>query len=328
MSIQQVREKLKMGIIGCGRIASTAHLPAIAESREILELIAVVDSVEERARSAHEKYGSRRYYVNVEEALADREIEAFLICLPHHLHGGATIGALNHGKHVLVEKPLALTVEEADRMINAAEMNKRNLMVGQNRRFFKASLEAKRRMKEIGRPLHIVNVWFHFRETPPSDWWTSVEKTGGLLIPLNGSHAVDFILWLTGKRPGRVYAEKNRSNPRWEGEDDVTILLGFDDGLIATISLSFNSRQEAYERYVIGSEKTMYFKNDGTLIMDGKILVEDNRPLESFKSQLEEFVMSIREHREPEASAKEVRKVVEVISAVTLSAKERKLVSL
>ncbi len=328
MSTRQIKEKLKIGIIGCGRIANTAHLPAIAENRDFVELIAVVDSVEDRAQKAHEKYGSKRYYVNIDEAFTDREIEAFLICLPHHLHGGVTIGALNSGKHVLVEKPLALTVEEADRMIKAAELNRRNLMVGQNRRFFKASIEAKKRMKEIGRPLHIVNVWFHFREAPPSDWWTSIEKTGGLLIPLNGSHAVDFIMWVTGKRPVRVYAEKNRRNPKWEGEDDVTILLGFDDGLIGTISLSFNSRQETYERYIIGSEKTMYFRNDGTLIMDGKILVEDNRPLESFKSQLEEFVMSIREHREPEASAKEVRKVVEVISAVTLSAKEKRLVSL
>ncbi|MFX0202134.1 MAG: Gfo/Idh/MocA family protein [Candidatus Hodarchaeota archaeon] len=328
MSIGQIKEKLKIGIIGCGRIANIAHLPAIAESKGLVELVAVVDSVEERAQKAHEKYASRRYYTNIAEALTDPEIEAFIICLPHYLHGESTIEALNKGKHVLVEKPLALTVEEADRMIRAAETHKLNLMVGQNRRFFKAAVEAKKRMNEIGRPLHIVNVWFHFRDAPPSDWWTSADKTGGLLIPLNGSHAIDFIIWLTGKTPVRVYAEKNRSNPKWEGVDDVTIMLGFDDGLIGTVALSFNSRCEAYERYIIGSDKTMYIKNDGTLSIDGTIIVEDNRPLESFKYQLEEFVQSIREGREPIASAKEVRKVVEVISAVTLSAKEKRLINI
>ncbi len=328
MSPRQMKGKLKIGLIGCGRIANTAHLPAIAESKSFVELVAVVDSVEESAQKAHEKYGSKRYYASMREAFTDPEIEAFIICLPHHLHRDTAIEALNQGKHVLIEKPLALTVEEADQMIKAAEANKRNLMVGLNRRFFKAAVEAKKRMSEIGRVLHIVNVWFHYRDVPGSPWWTSMDQTGGLLIPLNGSHAIDFLMWLVGKSPVRVYAEKNRSNPKWEGEDDVTILLGFDDGLIGTIALSFNSKYDTYDRYIIGSEKTMYMKNDGTLSINGTVLVEDDRPLESFKNQLEEFVSSIQESREPIASAKEVRKVVEVMNAVTLSAKDKRLISL
>jgi UDP-N-acetyl-2-amino-2-deoxyglucuronate dehydrogenase len=328
MSTRQIKEKLKMGLIGCGRIANASHLPAIAESKGLVQLVAVVDTIEESAKKAYEKYGSKRYYTSMREAFTDPEVEAFIICLPHRLHRDATVEALNQGKHVLIEKPLALTVGEADQMIKAAEANKRNLMVGQNRRFFKAAVEAKKRMSEIGRVLHIVNTWFHYRDTLGSPWWKSMEETGGLLIPLNGSHAIDFMMWLTGKKPARVYAEKNRSNPIWEGEDDVTILLGFDDGLIGTIALSFNSKVDAYDRYIIGSEKTMLMKNDGTLSIDGTILVEDNRSLESFKNQLEEFVRSIREEREPIASAKEVRKVVEVLSAVTLSAQEKRLITL
>jgi len=183
-------------------------------------------------------------------------------------------------------------------------------------------------MGEIGRPLHIVNTWFHFRADPGSPWWTSSEKTGGLLIPLNGSHAIDLVMWLTEKVPQRVYAEKNRSNPKWQGEDDVTIVLGFDDGLIATIALSFNSRVDSYNRYIIGSEKTMYMKNDGSLAIDGTSIVEDERPLESFKGQLREFVTSIREDREPIASGRDVRAVVKVLTAVTSSANEKRLVTL
>jgi predicted dehydrogenase len=328
MSAGQVEKKFKIGLVGCGRIANSSHLPAIADSRALVDLVAVVDSIKDRAEKAHEQYRSRKYYTKIEEALADPEIEGFVICLPHHLHGEVAIKALSSGKHVLIEKPLALSVEEADKMIEAAETNKRKLMVGQNRRFFKAAAESKKRMAEIGKPLNIIYTWLYFIDTPLTDWWTSTEKTGGLLIPLNGSHAIDFILWLTGKMPSRVYAEKTRGNPKWEGEDEATILLGFDDGLIGTINLSFNSRHQMCERYIIGSEKTMYFKNDGTLLLDGKVLVEDSRPVESFKFQLKEFVMSIWEDREPMASARNVRKTVEVLSAAVTSAREKRLVNL
>jgi predicted dehydrogenase len=328
MPSRPLKEKLKLGIIGCGRIAKLAHLPAIVEIRDMVELMAVVDSDKGRASGAYKKYGAKKYYVNLEEALTDPDIEALVMCLPNYLHAEMTLKALNARKHVLIEKPLALTVDEADRMIKAAETNSRKLMVAHNRRFFKAAAEAKQRMGEIGKPFHIVYVWLYLRETPLSEWWVSAEKTGGLVLQLAGCHAIDLMLWLTGKTPVRVYAEKNRNNPIWEGEDDVSILLGFDDGLIATLSLSLNARHNVHEMNIVGSEKTMALRDEGTLIMNGKILVEDNKPLESFKNQLREFVMSIREDREPLTSAKDVRKVVEVLSAVRLSAQERKVVTL
>lgn len=322
------KERVKVGLIGCGRIANTAHLPAIEENEDLVELISVADCELESARKAQERYRAKRFYGSIPEALNDSEIEAVIICLPHDLHRAVVIDALKHGKHVLVEKPLALSIEEADQMIEAAETNQRNLMVGQNRRFFQAVIEAQKRMGDIGKPLHIVNTWFHFRAEPGSPWWVSSKKTGGLLIPLNGSHAIDTVMWLTKRMPKRVFAQKNRSNPKWEGEDDVSILLGFDDGLVASISLSFNSRVESYSRYIIGSKQTMFMKNDGSLAIDGSTIVEDEKPLESFKRQLLEFAVSIREKRAPIASGRDVRALVKVLSAVTLSARENKVITL
>lgn len=320
--------RLRLGVIGCGRVANTLHLPAIAACAGSVELVVLADVSERAARKAQAQFNGKRHYTNMKDVFRDEEVDAVVILLPHHLHEQATIEALESGKHVLVEKPLALSVDEADRMIAAAARSDRNLMVGHNRRFFKASIEAKKRMSEIGRPLHMIITWFRLRDAPPSDWWSSIDKTGGLLIPLNGSHAVDMMMWLVDKKPVRVFAEATQNNPRWQGEDEVAIVLSFDDGLIGTIMLSFNSRVEAYERYIIGTQNTMLIKNEGTLMMNGEVIVSDDRQVESFKGQIEEFAASIRERREPIASGTDVRKVVEVLTAAITSAREKRVITL
>ena len=142
-------EKLRSAVFGLGRIANSGHLPAIAACKDVIDLIAVVDPIEERAKAAFDKYGAKKMYLSQEDALSDPEIEAVALCLPHFLHAPVTVAACKSGKHVLVEKPMAIDTEGADEMIAAAD------------------------------------------------------AAGGLLIPLQGSHAVDFILWMLEKTPTR-----------------------------------------------------------------------------------------------------------------------------
>ena len=110
--------KIGLAMIGCGQIAR-AHLRAIEENPHA-KLTAAMDVIEERAIETAEKYDARAY-TSVEDALNDANVDAVVLPLPHHLHHPVTIQAAEAGKHILVEKPMALNLDEARQMVDAAE---------------------------------------------------------------------------------------------------------------------------------------------------------------------------------------------------------------
>lgn len=111
-------DKLKIGVIGCGSIAKHRHLPEYANNENV-EVVAVCDIVEERAWKIADAVGAKAY-TNYKELLANVDVEAVSVCTPNYLHAPISIDALNAGKHVLCEKPMATSSEEAQSMIDAA----------------------------------------------------------------------------------------------------------------------------------------------------------------------------------------------------------------
>ena len=328
-------QRLRTAVVGPGRIAR-AHLTAIKNNPDLAELMAIVGlpQEEERTRGLAQEFGAMTSSNDLDAVLADPSIDAVVLTLPNHLHRTVAVQALEAGKHVLVEKPLANTVEEADDMIRAAERSGCVLMVGQCRRFFPGAIEARKRIADLGRPLDIVHILGVHAETAQADWWRSAAKTGGLALGLNGPHVIDTILWLMGERPIRVYAQTSRMRAdNWEGEDQATVVLTFADGSTATGHLSLNMRPSANERWMTGPRGTMHLVHDRSLfvgeerIVDGKLTAYIDGD-ESFDGQFREFASAIREGRTPLASAREVRPVVEVIAAALLSARTNQPVDL
>src|SRR4030043_173286 len=119
----EMSRKIKIGLVSAGGIAEFSHLPGIT-ALENVELTAVCDVVEERARKAALKYNAKESYTNYEEMLKKANIDAVDICTPVFLHAPIAIEALNHGKHVLIEKPLARNSKEAETIVNVSK--KRN----------------------------------------------------------------------------------------------------------------------------------------------------------------------------------------------------------
>jgi predicted dehydrogenase len=319
--------QLKVAVVGPGRI-SRAHLVAIRNNPDLAELVAVVGLPHESARTAAlaAEFGAPRSYDDLDHALADSGIDAVVLTVPNHLHREVAVRALHAGKHVLVEKPLATTVEEADAMIAASRDARRVLMTAQCRRFFAGAQEARRRVASLGRPLDIVHVLGVNVDAPKTDWWKSSAKTGGLALGLNGPHVVDTILWFMGEMPVRVYAQTSRLKPeQWEGEDQATVVLTFADGSIATAHVSLNMRPDTNERWVVGPRASLQLTNDRTLTIDGERIVAGKLSAyidgdESFDAQFREFALAIREGRTPLASAEETRGVVAVLAAALDSA--------
>lgn len=329
-------------MVGMGRVYNS-HLPAIQQLPDKIEIVGIVTRNEEKGREEAKRL--QVDYLTYDEALKNPEIDAVLLLLPHDLHAPCAIQAMQAGKHVLVEKPMALNREEAYRMVEAAERSKVTLMIGQSRRFFGPVEESIRliRNKEIGDIININALFLGHMHRPAVNWWTNKDKIGGFIIPLWGSHIMDYVLWAYNQPPISVYAQGYSNNPHWEGEDEAAISLKFEQGRMANILLSFNAgyppdeegltgkriwstQDSVYSRYMIGSKGMLHLKDEYELFLNGEIIAEHEQSSSNFKRQIEEFADAIRENRPPLASGKEVLRIVEAIDAAYMSMNENRVV--
>lgn len=317
---------LKLALVGPGRI-SIAHLVAIKAVGPIVDLVAIagVPGEEKRVDELVAKYGARRAVIGADKVFQDPDVEAVLLTVPNHLHRALAVEALAHGKHVLVEKPLATTTEDADAMIAAARKAKKLLMVAQCRRYFEGARVAKQRIGELGKPLNITHTLGVYTLEPRAPWWKSAAQTGGLALGLNGPHLVDTASWLIDAKPTRVYCQTQRFREGWEGEDEATFIVNFADGSVLTGRLSESMKPHVNESLIIGPNGMMRLVDDRNLWLNGeKIVSEELKPYidgdAGFEGQVREFVAAIRENRAPMASAEEVRGVTQVLEGARNSA--------
>lgn len=308
--------QIGLAMIGCGQIAQ-AHLRAAAATPGV-QVVATMDVIAERAAAAAQAYGGTPY-TSLEAVLNNPAVEAVLLALPHHLHAPITIQAARAGKHVLVEKPMALDLAEARQMVAAAESAGIWLMVGQSTRFQPAVWATKQLIREgrLGRVRQCIyrRVWF--LERLSTDWRYVPEQCGGLYLPIFASHDVDMMLWLMEDLPKRVYAVLRSHTTVTDAESDGMICLELAGGGIASLAFSLTSRIRQQSALLIGTEAT-------ALIEAGKLTVNDEPiPLDetdSFTRQMAEFVAAIRERRPPSPSGRDALPTMAVLDAARRSA--------
>ncbi|MGD2125040.1 MAG: Gfo/Idh/MocA family oxidoreductase [Desulfobacteraceae bacterium] len=327
--------RLQFGIIGCGRIAQ-AHLDAISYFHDQAEVVALSDALPEKARKTGEKVGVDWYVQDYHELLVYPKVEAVLICLPHHLHYEATIAAAEAGKHILLEKPMALTTPEAEEMVAAARKSQITFMVGQSRRFSDAVLTIKKRLGEIGPIIRIVsNFLVHFPE-PPTEWWKSEEQSGDLITYLQTSHSVDFCLWMIAQMPERLYARTFSRHPKGYGmKDEQDVILEFPGDATASLHLSLNTQPPVHEILVVGEKGSFRLVEYGLdrpfcfgnrLFLNGETLLDGEQKPSNYTLQMQEFVTAVRENREPMASGEEVYPEIQVLEAINASSRTGEVV--
>jgi predicted dehydrogenase len=331
--------KIGIAVIGCGRIGIT-HLEAIKELSDRVELIAVVDINNEMLERIAGKYRPKRSYSSVEDVLKDPEVEAVVVALPHNLHCPVTLQAVESRKHVLVEKPMAISLKDADRMIEAALKADVNLMVGQSQRYIPALQLSKTYLPKIGRPFSLVyRIMLLFNNANAPSWWRSEICTGGLLWPMLGSHTLDYSLWLfDDRKPMSVYAKTYSNNSSFEGDDEGTIIIEMEGGSFFTNHLSFNTFQAVRDCIVNGPLGTMSFsfryekglvgRIEADLLINGEAVFIDDGKEWNFVLQMKEFINSINENREPLTSGEFGRKVVNIIEAAMESSRTKKVVKI
>ena len=194
-----MKRNVKIGIIGCGGIANGKHMPALA-AIEGCELVAFCDIILERAEKAAEKFGveGAKVYEDYKELLKDESIEVVHVCTPNRSHSFITVDALEAGKHVMCEKPMAINAAEAQKMIDAANRTGKKLTIGYQNRFRDDSLYLKKEAEDgtFGDIYYAKATAIRRRAVP--NWGVFLneyEQGGGPLIDI-GTHALDLTLWM------------------------------------------------------------------------------------------------------------------------------------
>ena len=190
---------LKVGVVGCGGIANGKHLPALSNIKEV-ELVAFCDIILEKAEEAAEKYGveGAKSYKDYKEFLKDNDLDVVHVCTPNKSHSEITVASLEAGSHVMCEKPMAKTSEEAKAMIDAAKRTGKKLAIGYQYRMGKGALYLKQVCDrgDLGEIYYAKARALRRRAVPTWGVFLNEEEQGGGPLIDIGTHALDMTLWM------------------------------------------------------------------------------------------------------------------------------------
>jgi predicted dehydrogenase len=323
--------KIRIGLIGAGGIAG-AHVAGYLRNPDTVEFAAIADPVAESAEKRRGDDDGVRIYSDYREMIAAGGLDAVDICLPHHLHAEAVIAAADAGLHVLCEKPLCLTTEEAEAIAAAVDRNGVTVMCAHNQLFLPAVAAAKELVDSgaLGRVYEVRTTDSFFNDfTVESMGWRAHAATagGGELID-TGYHPLYLLQHLAGGTPVEVTAMLSRHRLEFmEGEDSAQVLVRYDNGVVGHVTTSW-----AYQP-AVGTEKFSLVGEKGSLSSDGNTLISRVRgeepvtrefePVHEFAAEVAHFAECLREGRRPIQTHVEGIDVLGVILAAYESASSR-----
>jgi predicted dehydrogenase len=245
-------ERLKVGIIGGGAIAQVAHLPVLKKLRSI-EVQAICDTDLPKARALADRFGIKDAHDDIEDLLRFEELDAVVICSPNHLHESHILAALSGNKHVLVEKPLAMSATSVQRIVRAVEKRDRVVMVGMNHRY-RPDVQIVRsfvQSGELGVIESIRGSWHVFRPgRTPLGWRQRREQAGGGAMLDLGLSILDLGLWLGGSPPPvRVSASLDQSGRAVEQSGSAFVIC--ENGTSIFVDVTWRHLGEG-ERFGVG----------------------------------------------------------------------------
>lgn len=347
-----MKKRIQLAILGAGRIAQV-HLQGYKRIQNKVNVCAVVDVREDAAKNTAADWGIAKSFRTLEELVSNEACDAVDICLPHDAHVESVETACGAGKHVLLEKPIARTLEEADQIISAAEGQGLTLMVGHNHVFNPVVQKAKQVIDGglIGRP-HLAKVfsfgWLLFAE---NDFRKSKERTGGGVFIDTGIHFVYVLRYLLGDVQSVLAIQTNSVRHEMQGEDNAIVSLRFSSGCVGEITTSYAARIPQWEQgFPSGWEQGLVILGEkGAIRLN---LTEDELSLysevdrfpsefrgwttisvpnayaDSFNLEVEHFIDSLIQGSTPKVPAIEGKKTLEIIDAAYRSAKTGRVINL
>ncbi len=331
---------IKFAIVGCGRVSSL-HFAAIEKAPDTM-LAAVCDTDEAAAKKAAEENGLSTYYTNLEEMLRKEEIDVINICTPSGTHADVAVIAAAHKKHILCEKPLEVTSERMQRMIDACEENGVLLSGVFQRRNTDMVQIAKKTVAEgkLGKVIladAYLKYWRSQEYYDSGDWRGTWELDGGGCLMNQGIHGIDMLIYVAG-RVKSVTAKCATLARDIAVEDTATVLLNFEHGGMGVIECAtsvFPGQDTIIS--VHGTEGSISFGTSGFLswqLPDGSEAPAVSNDMGGLNCAwagnslhailVEDMAEAVRDGRKPLVDGKEARHAVDVILAIYESARTGK----
>ena len=342
---------IKIGILGCGKIAQVRHIPEYAANPDC-QLVGFYNPTKSRAEDMAAKYGGLAYDT-AEELLANPEIDAVSVCAANYAHAALSIQALNAGKHVLCEKPMATTLADCEAMVECAKKNGKFLMIGHNQRLAKAHMEAKR-LIDAGLIGDIITFRTSFGHGGPETWaikpgkdtwfFDKSKAAMGVMADL-GVHKTDLIQYLTGQRVVRTTARLVTLDKR--GEDGE--LIGVDDNAVCIYEMSggaFGTMTASWTYYGAEDNSTVLYGTKGIMriyddpahsivvkLADGQEQVYDVEQIQTNDNQTKSGVIDLwvdclKNNRAPEISGESALCAMRAVFASIASSQTGKAVEI
>lgn len=292
---------VRWGLIGAGDIVQKRVGAALAEAQNSVITAASRRQVE-RLGEFSARFGIERTYERWEDLIRDDAIDAVYVATPVHLHAPMTVAAAEAGKHVLCEKPMALTVDECDRMIAAAEAANVKLGIAYYRRFYPILTRLKELVSSgpIGSAAVVqVNAFERFNPGPdhPRAWFLERSRSGGGPMFDFGCHRIEILVHLFGPGP-RVHSEVTKVAFEREVEDTAVAVFRFDRGPVAVLTVTHAAIEPQDTLDVFGTEGSIHIPvlNEGLLrlVIDGETTEESHPPHGNLHLPLvEQFVEAV-----------------------------------
>lgn len=331
--------RVGVGVIGCGFMGVHVHLPAL-KSISRAKIVAVASRDVKKGEKITKKFKAKSYYTRHVDLIEDPRIDAVFICLPTFLHAQTAVDAAKAGKHIFCEAPLALTLEETDRIINAAKKAGVLLMPGQVLRFTPNYVKAKELIDEdlIGKPVlvsyqELIPATVLTRQWPPESWVWQKEKSGGLLFTIS-VFALDLLRWLLNTEIERVYSTEKTVMLKEFGNIkgfNAAIILNFASGIIGLMEYSslVVPEMETNQLEIIGQTGSLSATGNNALTFYG---VDPDMQRWAFREggtkawghyqEDHHFIECILQDRKPVVTAEDARKAQEIALAIMRSNEE------
>ena len=350
-------EKVRFGILGCGAIG-LHHARAIAGLEEA-ELVAVADVVPELAEGLAEEYGCSSHY-GLGKMLSGAELDVVCVCTPSGMHAGDAIAALEAGKHVVIEKPVDVTLEAADRLLEVQRATGRKVAVVSQHRFDAATLAvhhaiSKEQFGRLTTGSAEVRWWRSQSYYDSGGWRGTWELDGGGVLINQAIHSIDLLQWLMGRVVEVTAYTGLLAHERIEVEDTAVAILKFENGALGTITATTAAYPGLTARIAVHGDRGSAVIDDDELVYFHTAGVEKEaaahgggenraeRVMEQYgggsvgpgagadptslsmahRDQISDFVRAVEDDREPSITVEEGRKPLAIIASIYESARTR-----
>ena len=343
-------QRTKVAILGSGFI-SEIHLESYHRFIPEAEVVAIYARNADKAKAMAEKHHIGKWYDNIDTLIKESGCEVVDICLPNYLHADATIKAAQGGKHVIIEKPLAVTPEEADAMIAACKKAGVKLMYAEELCFAPKYERARHLVKEgaVGKIYMLKQGEKH--SGPHTDWFYDIKYSGGGVLMDMGCHAFGWFFWMLNNAKVKSVSASMGTvlhKGRTQGEDNSVVIVEFENGVTAIAEDSWakhggmDDRCEVYgiggvmyADLFMGNSAITYSKNGYGYAMEKadttigwSFTVFEEAFNQGYPHELKHFIECVQQDKEPVVTGEDGRAVLEIIYAAYASAGQGKKIML